>query len=198
MIEFLNNDPSEPYKIFKSFYNKALSFDQKSIEAISISSLNKRKQEVDSRYVNLKYIDGTEWIFFTNYESPKAQQFREHDQISALFYWQAINVQIRIKANIKPCSQSFSDKHFLNRSESKNALARSSMQSKKIDSYEEVVTLFKTMMNSDKNYKRPPYWGGYSFTPYSFEFWEGHKSRLNIRNLYEKKDGKFYHSILQP
>ena len=33
-------------------------------------------------------------------------------------------------------------------------------------------------------FDRPSNWGGYSFKPYYFEFWEGHKSRLNKRNVY--------------
>ena len=46
--------------------------------------------------------------------------------------------------------------------------------------------------------KRPEYWGGYSFTPYYFEFWEGHKSRLNKREVFKKDTNDWVKTILQP
>ena len=46
--------------------------------------------------------------------------------------------------------------------------------------------------------KRPPYWGGYSFTPYYFEFWEGNINRLNKRIMFEKKNGNWDKYFLEP
>ena len=63
MIKFRNLDTA-PYKRFKYFYDAALLEDQKNIEAISISSFNSTNNKFESRYVNLKYIDKNEWIFF--------------------------------------------------------------------------------------------------------------------------------------
>lgn len=199
MIKFRNLDTSAPYKRFKHFYDAAFLEDQKNIEAISISSFNSTKNEVESRYVNLKYIDKNEWIFFSNYESLKAKNFEQNNQISALFFWNKINVQIRMKAFIKKASRNLSDKHFLIRSDEKNALSISSDQSKKIKSYDEVVKRYQaTFAKKSILNKRPESWGGFSFTPYYFEFWEGEKFRLNKRNIYEKKRDNWQHFLLQP
>ena len=60
------------------------------------------------------------------------------------------------------------------------------MQSEVISSYEAVLK------NYDETFKKsdltlcPEYWGGFSFIPYYFEFWEGHESRLNKRLVYKK------------
>jgi len=97
-----------------------------------------QKKEVDSRFVNLKCILQDEWIFFTNYKSPKACAFEKHKQISALIYWNSINIQIRIKAEIKKTSKTFSDEYFKSRQPEKNALAISSHQSKKVDKFETI------------------------------------------------------------
>ena len=101
MIIFENISAEAPYKRFENYYNNAEKNNQNYIEAISISSFSKEHNEVNSRYVNLKYIKGNEWIFFSNYDSPKSNEFKEHDQICATFFWNQINVQIRIKAKIK-------------------------------------------------------------------------------------------------
>jgi len=101
MIKFNNSNQAIPYQLLKKKYNEAVDAGQKGIEAISISSYNMKIREVDSRYVNLKFINNDEFIFFSNYESPKAAAFNSHNQIAALIYWSSINVQIRIKAKIK-------------------------------------------------------------------------------------------------
>jgi len=198
MIEFNNLNQETPYQLLKEKYDKALDAGQRGIEAISISSYNKEIAEVDSRYVNLKFITNDEFIFFSNYDSPKASAFNSHDQIAALLYWPSINVQIRMMAKIKKTSNEYNQKYFFDRSEEKNALAISSSQSKPIDSYNQVKENYNKSLKNDDLKKCPEFWGDYSFTPYYFEFWEGHESRLNKREVYEKSDDSWKHFILQP
>ena len=101
MIQFSNLNQEKPYLLLKMKYDEAYDAGQKNIEAISISSYNKELREVDCRYVNLKFVTNDEFIFFSNYNSPKASAFSSFNQIAALFYWSSINVQIRMKAKIK-------------------------------------------------------------------------------------------------
>lgn len=198
MILFINNNLSEPYIRFKEEYKKAKNANQIAIEAISISSYNNITNEVSQRYVNLKIIDNDNFIFFTNYKSPKSADFKCHNQISACLYWPSVNVQIRIKAKIKKTSKEYNQNYFSKRSPEKNALAISSKQSKKIDTYDDVLKNYHKSFYQDNLAECPTYWGGYSFTPYYFEFWEGHKSRLNKREVYELKNNDWVHSYIQP
>ena len=198
MTQFNNLNQEIPYLLLKEKYDEALDAGQRGIEAISISSYNKEISEVDSRYVNLKFITNDEFIFFSNYDSPKASAFNSHDQIAALVYWPSINVQIRMRAKIKRTTDEFNQNYFFNRSEEKNALAISSNQSKLIDSYDQVKENYDKSIKNDDLKKCPEFWGGYSFTPYYFEFWEGHESRLNKREVYEKSDDSWKHLTLQP
>ena len=198
MIQFNNVNQEIPYQLLKEKYDEAFQADQKTIEAISISSYNKEINEVDSRYVNLKFVSNDEFIFFSNYDSSKASAFISHNQIAALIYWSSINVQIRMKAQIKKTSKEFNQKYFFDRSKEKNALAISSNQSKPIDSYSQVKENYNKSLKNDDLKKCPEFWGGYSFTPYYFEFWEGHESRINKREVFDKIDGVWKHSFLQP
>ena len=198
MIQFNNINQEMPYQLLKDKYDEAVDAGQKVIEAISISSYNKEQSEVDSRYVNLKFIINEEFIFFSNYDSPKASSFISHDQIAALVYWPSINVQIRMRAKIKRTTDEFNQTYFFNRSEEKNALAISSNQSKPIDTYNQVKVNYNKSLKNDDLKRCPEFWGGYSFTPYYFEFWKGHESRLNKREIYEKSDDSWKHLILQP
>tara|TARA_B100000963_G_scaffold335212_1_gene329135 strand:+ start:2464 stop:3060 length:597 start_codon:yes stop_codon:yes gene_type:complete len=198
MIKFNNLNQEIPYQLFKEKYDEAIDAGQKGIEAISISSYNKQVSEIDSRYVNLKFITNDEFIFFSNYSSSKASSFNSHNQIAALLYWSSINIQIRMKAQIKKTSKEFNQKYFFERSKEKNALAISSNQSKPIDSYNQVKENFNKSLERDDLKKCPEYWGGYSFIPYYFEFWEGHESRINKREVFEKNDAVWRHQFLQP
>ena len=110
MIKFKNISNEAPYKVFKDNYDKAQKNKQKNINAICISSYS-TTNEVNARFVNLKFILDNKFIFFSNYNSPKAQDFSNHNQITALIYWQHINLQLRMKATIKKPSNDFNNKY---------------------------------------------------------------------------------------
>lgn len=198
MIKFKNLSNDQPYQIFHNYYLKASKKNQDSIEAISISSYDKSTNQVDSRYVNLKYIFNNEWVFFSNYNSSKAYQFASHNQISALLYWNKINLQIRLKAEIYITSKDISDNHFKERDIKKNAISISSNQSKRINSFTEIEDNYEKQLSMNNNLDRPNYWGGYSFVPYYFEFWEGGEYRLNKRNVFKFNEGAWEQYYLQP
>jgi len=198
MIDFLNLSQETPYLILKKKYDDALCANQKNIEAVSISSYSNKLKEVNSRFVNLKFIDNNDFIFFSNYDSPKSQEFKSHHQITCLIYWNSINTQIRIKAVIKKTSLEFNKNYFIHRLEKKNALAISSNQSVAIDSFKRVIENYSKSLEFDNLKECPDHWGGYSFKPYYFEFWEGHESRLNKRDSYHINNSEWHHSILQP
>jgi pyridoxamine 5'-phosphate oxidase len=198
MIKFLNTSQTSPYLKFKQKYDAAFGMNQKNIEAISISSYSTDLKEVNSRFVNLKIIDDENFIFFSNYNSPKSIEFQSHNQISAVLYWESSSVQIRMRALINRTSVEYNKKYFSQRSSKKNALAISSNQSKIIDSYASVRKKYNKSLESDNLDECPDFWGGYEFKPYYFEFWEGHDLRLNKREAYEKNGNDWHKSFLQP
>jgi pyridoxine/pyridoxamine 5'-phosphate oxidase len=103
-----------------------------------------------------------------------------------------------MKAKIKKTPNEFNQEYFFGRSKEKNALAISSSQSKQIESYSQVKENYNKSLKNDDLEKCPDYWGGFSFIPYYFEFWEGHESRLNKREIFDKIDYAWEKSFLQP
>ena len=103
-----------------------------------------------------------------------------------------------MKATINKSSAEFSDKHYSLRSKEKNALAISSLQSQPINSYQDVKNNYEHTLSSSDLKNRPNYWGGYSFFPYYFEFWKGHESRINKREIYKNENNKWIKSFLSP
>lgn len=199
MFEITSKIDEAPYQNFYKFYSQALDKGQANPEAIAISSYDSLSDEVDSRFVNLKYITNNQWIFFSNLDSPKAMQFKSHAQVSVLIYWPSVNLQIRMKAKIGEIDSILSDQHFVSRSIEKNTLAIISNQSNEITSYDELVQKYTDRLNSNKEINtRPSYWGGFSFEPYYFEFWTGQKFRLNKRESFQLENNEWQKKILQP
>ena len=198
MINLINKIDEEPYVKLYKLYDNALESGQSNVEAMLIASYSNETNEVDARYVNLKFISSDNFIFFSNYKSPKANQFNAHDQISAVMYWNAIDTQIRMKAKIHKVSKEFNNKYFANRQPEKNAVAISSKQSIEIDSYEKVINNYEKTLETKNLKKCPEYWGGFEFTPYSIEFWQGNEKRINKRELFVKNEGKWVSKFLQP
>ncbi len=199
MINISNISNQLPYLKFEKLYKEALAAQQPNIEAICISSFDVKNNESNSRFVNLKYIIDDEWIFFSNYLGPKAREFDYCSNISALFFWHQTNTQIRVKAKIYKSPNEFSDNHFKLRDKGKNILAISSEQSKEIDSYEDFIDVYEQASKEiSDTQKRPNCWGGYSFRPYYFEFWQGHNQRINKREAYIFKEDGWKKIFLQP
>jgi len=198
MITLNNISTESPYVVFKDLYNSAMEASQKNIEAVCIGSYSKKNKEVDARFVNLKFVNANEFIFFSNYKSLKAKDFISNNQIVAVIYWNSIDVQIRMKSKIHKLSPEFNQAYFAKRDIRKNALAISSQQSQLIESYEAVKKNFNKSLENANLTKCPEYWGGYSFKPYSFEFWKGHESRINKREVYKLQNGCWSKSYLQP
>jgi pyridoxine/pyridoxamine 5'-phosphate oxidase len=103
-----------------------------------------------------------------------------------------------MKGKINQTTRKFNSNYFAQRDEKKNALAISSKQSQVIGSYEDVVHRYNESIENNDLTKCPKYWGGFSFTPYYFEFWQGHDSRINKRDVYEFINNEWIHNHLQP
>ena len=76
MIVFKDLPKVEPYQQFQKDYLDAEKANQPLIHAIAISSFNKTLNEVESRFVNLKYIEGEEWISSQTTTARKQSHFK--------------------------------------------------------------------------------------------------------------------------
>lgn len=196
MIKFNLIKDIAPYKIFYDMYEMAESASQRNIEAACFSSCSDEKIP-HSRFINIKYVNDNEIIFFSNYQSAKANDIRSNKNVALTFFWNSINVQIRIQGTISKLDEKRSDKHWKLRKNEKNILAMSSHQSLPIASYEKVKKNYEKFVNHDLS-DRPNYWGGYVVFPNYFEIWQGHDSRINKREIFEFCNDSWNSFFLEP
>ncbi|MBR9859675.1 pyridoxamine 5'-phosphate oxidase [bacterium] len=190
---------SSPFTQFEKWFQNALDSRIKEPNAMILSTLGE-KDIVDSRTVLLKGLEQEQFVFYTNYNSDKSKQLREHPNCSLLFLWLDLERQIRIQGKAEKLDASKSDEYFASRPRGSQLGAWVSDQSSRINSRDELEAKLKEVEQrfEGKEVSRPEHWGGFAVTPNHFEFWQGRPNRLHDRLVYEKEGSIWTIKRLQP
>ncbi|PVY77394.1 pyridoxamine 5'-phosphate oxidase [Tamilnaduibacter salinus] len=152
------------------------------------------------RTVLLKAYDEHGFVFFTNYESTKAQALAANPRAAMLFPWLDLNRQVVIEGHVEKIPDEQSQAYFAARPRGSRVGAWASRQSQTIDSREalEQQVARESERFGEGEIPRPPFWGGYRLVPERFEFWQGRTSRLHDRFEYRRNNGDWVIQRLQP
>ena len=139
-----------------------------------------------ARMVLLKGVDARGFVFYTNYESRKAEEIEATRHAALLFYWASLERQVRIEGAIARVSDAESDAYFASRPLESRWSAHASPQSRPIDSRESLeAAVARARDEFGDAVPRPAGWGGFRVSPDAFEFWQGRENRLHDRLAYE-------------
>ncbi len=143
-----------------------------------------------SRVVLLRGYDERGFTFFTNYESLKGHEIGYTPRAALLFWWGALERQIRIEGPIGRLSADESDEYFAKRPRGHRLSAWASHQSAVVANRAELEA---QMAEADARFPgdvpRPPHWGGFRVNPQRFEFWQGRRNRVHDRIVYRRAIG---------
>lgn len=182
-------DPN-PIEQFREWFKEALESEVREPNAMVLSTAI--NHQPSSRVVLLKGFDNDGFVFFTNYDSRKGHELHANPLASLLFFWDALERQVRIEGSIEKLDETLSDQYFDSRPYGSRIGAIASPQSHKIAGREVLEAKVKAL---EQQYpegaaiQRPTNWGGYVLKPKAMEFWQGRASRLHDRIVYELEAG---------
>lgn len=153
-----------------------------------------------SRVVLLKHFDAKGFVWYTYQESDKAQQLAQNPKAALLFYWCALERQVRIEGLIEKLNPSEADDYFYSRPEGSRFSAAASVQSAPVENREVLEQRVAELHQQypDGNVPRPAVWGGYRMIPERFEFWQGRADRLHDRFIFQQSGGNWTTQRISP
>lgn len=198
MITLKTLDPNPSNELLK-WYQDAIHAQIKNPDAMTLATAT-----VDgtpsARIVLFKGLNTQGIRFFTNYQSRKGHELQTNPQAALVFYWSALDRQVRIEGQVEPLSAAESDQYWLSRPRESRLSALASPQSTPIpsrDVLEEKITHL-TKQFQDQEIPRPAHWGGFCLIPQRFEFWVAGDYRFHDRFCYQRKSGNWEISQLAP
>lgn len=186
-----------PAEQFTRWFAEALEAGVPEPNAMTLATVGP-DQHPSARIVLLKGFDERGFVFYTNYESRKGQELAGNPRAGLLFFWQALERQVRIEGRIEQTSAQESDEYYRSRPLGSRIGAWVSPQSQPIsrDTLEARNTELTESLGEDP--ARPPHWGGYRVIPHHVEFWQGRPSRLHDRLVYQLQDNAWTLQRLAP
>ena len=189
----------EPLIKINEWIEEAVNLEVPLPHAMNLSTVDVLGQP-SSRMVLLKSISDEGMTFYTDYESQKGQMLEDNPKAALNFWWAKTDKQIRVEGICTKTSEEDSDEYFLSRPRDSQISASASIQSKAINSYEELLKRAKFLeeKTSGKAIKRPKRWGGYRLIPHKIEFWKNQPNRLHQRELFTLESNKWKKTLLSP
>lgn len=188
MEEALRPAPhAEPFRRFGEWMERAVAAGVPEPTAFTLATAD-REGRPSARMLLLKGFDEAGFTFYTNLESRKAGELAENPRAALCFFWQPLELQVRIEGPVARVADDEADAYFASRGRGSRIGAWASSQSRPLESYEALmarVAEFEARFG-EGDVPRPPHWSGFRLDPERIEFWRGRPSRLHERERFDR------------
>jgi len=182
----------DPFAIVRDWLADAEKTEPNDPNAIALSTVDADGMP-NVRMVLLKDIesdgegDGA-FVFYTNYDSVKAQEIDKAGTAAFVLHWKTQRRQIRVRGTVERENGSQADAYFASRSLKSRLGAWASRQSQPLSSRAALVAeVAKVTAKLGANPPRPEFWGGFRICPLEIEFWADGDFRLHDRFRWSRK-----------
>lgn len=189
----------DPFDTLRAWYEEAVEVGTPFADAVTLAtaSLSARPS---ARMVLFKGIDDRGVLFYTNYESRKAEELESNPHAALVWFWAPLHAQVRVEGAVERVSAEESDAYFGTRIRESQIGAWASPQSRPIAAREVLDRRFAELEErySGQSIPRPPHWGGYRVVAERLEFWIGQDHRLHDRHLFKRHGSGWQRERLAP
>lgn len=185
---------------FRAWFEEALASQIIDPNAMSLATAS-ASGEPSVRTVLLKDVDDTGFVFFTHYTSPKGRALAENPRASLLFFWPALERQVRITGSVARVPRAVSEEYFASRPLESQWAVWAAPQSSELPNRQTLQDRFEDVKRRFANQPVPcpDDWGGYHVAAEHMEFWQGRPGRLHDRIAYTRgADGSWARTRLAP
>lgn len=190
---------ANPIVQFTTWFQQAMDCQVHEPNAMTLATVNDRGIPLQ-RTVLLKYFDHQGFVFFTNYESRKAQQMAQNPHVCLLFPWITMERQVIIQGRAEKISTAESLRYFTSRPRESQLGAWVSQQSSVISSRQLLMQKLREIGEKFQHGEipLPSFWGGFRVVPETIEFWQGGPARIHDRFLYTRAEEDWQIDRLSP
>jgi pyridoxamine 5'-phosphate oxidase len=190
---------ANPINQFSVWFDEALKSEVVEPNAFTLATVD-AENKPHARIVLLKGFDEQGFVFYTNQASDKGAEIESNPNVSACFFWIELERQVRIRGVAEKLPREESEAYFKTRPYMSQIGALASNQSEKVENRDYLDKKFQQLKEKygEGEVPMPDTWGGYRITPDYFEFWQGRRSRLHDRIVYEQDNKSWDIKRLSP
>jgi pyridoxamine 5'-phosphate oxidase len=149
----------DPFEIARRWLAEAEPAEVNDPNAIALSTVDADGLP-NARMVLLKEIEADAFVFYTNYESAKAQELDGAGKAAFVMHWKSLRRQVRARGLITREDGPQADAYYASRSLKSRLGAWASAQSRPLSSRTTLMAeVAKITASKGPNPPRPPFWG---------------------------------------
>lgn len=186
-----------PIEIAKVWLTEAEKTEINDPNAIALSTVDENGLP-NARMVLLKDIEDDAFVFYTNYQSKKAQELESAGKAAFVMHWKSLRRQVRVRGLVSREEGPQADEYYASRSLKSRLGAWASHQSQPLDSRSTLMAeVAKVTAREGINPSRPSFWGGFRIVPLEIELWADGAFRLHDRFRWSRSSAHEPWSIIR-
>ncbi len=190
-------DP-QPLRQFEAWLAQALAAKLPEPNAMTLATVGADGRP-STRVVLIKGCDERGIVWYSNFQSRKGQELAANPHAALQFHWVELERVVRIEGQVQTFGDAEADAYYASRPLDSRIGAWASPQSQVIGSRTVLVArAARYAAQYALSPPRPPHWGGFRLLPERWEFWQGRRSRLHDRLLYQLAQGQWQQQRLAP